>query len=230
MSTWSAESLTWGTLLRERPPGHHWSPRLLSTNRVAAMRLLNERRVSGALLIAAFVLHLGGVVLFNGREFLNWFDGTPTLFAWERGLLIAAYGAAALGVAVLESALHQTVRAVLGRLAAAGFLMAAVLAIIAEASFLSGTAGQTALVVVMVIALLLAEAILGWSLIGSGVASPWVGWVVLVWNLGWLAVLVAAVPDDLYYPILHFLPMLLIGIGLVSQAYTRPHFGEDLSR
>lgn len=187
------------------------------------MRALDEGRLSGALIIAAFMLHLGGVVLFNGREFLNWFDGTPALFAWERGLFIAAYGAAALGVAVLESALHQTVRTVLGRLAATSFLIAAVLAIIVEASFLSRDTGQTALVVVMVIALFLAEAILGWSLIGSGVASPWVGWVVLFWNLGWLAVLVAGVPEDLYYPILHFLPLLLIGIGLVRQAKTQPH-------
>lgn len=187
------------------------------------MRILDEGRVSGALSIAAFMLHLGGVVLFNGREFLNWFDGTPALFAWERGLFIAAYGAAALGVAVLESALHQTVHTVLGRLAATSFLIAAVLAIIVEASFLSRDSGQTALVVVMVIALFLAEAILGWSLIGSGVTSPWIGWVVLFWNLGWLAVLVAGVPEDLYYPILHFLPLLLIGIGLVRQATTQPH-------
>jgi hypothetical protein len=127
-----------------------------------------------------------------------------------------------LGVAVLESALHQTVRTVLGRLAATSFLIAAVLAIIAESSFLTRGTGQTALVVVMVMALLFAEAILGWSLIGSGVASSWIGWVVLFWNLGWLAVLVGWVPDDLYYPILHFLPLLLIGIGLVRQANTRP--------
>jgi hypothetical protein len=184
------------------------------------MSTLDERRVSGGLIIIAFILHLGAVVLFNGREFLNWFDGTPALFAWERGLLIAAYGAAALGVAVLESALHPTVRGVLGRLACTGFLIAAVLAIIAETSFLSGDTAQTALVVVMVIAFFLAEVILGWSLIGSGVASPWIGWVVLLWNLGWLALLVAVVPDDLYYPILHFLPLLLIGIGLVRQART----------
>lgn len=187
------------------------------------MRTLDEGRVSGALIVASFMLHLGGVVLFNGREFLNWFDGTPALFAWERSLLIAAYGAAALGVAVLESALQQTVRGVLGRLACTSFLIAAVLAIIAEISFLSRDTGQTALVVVAVIALFLAEVILGWSLIGSGVASPWIGWVVLFWNLGWLAVLVAVVPDDLYYPILHFLPLLFVGLGLLRRANVQPH-------
>lgn len=187
------------------------------------MRVLNERWVSGGLLVAAFILHLGGVVLFNGREFLSWFDGTPAWFAWERGLFIAAYAAAALGVAVLESALHQTDRAVLGRLAATSFMIAAVLGIIVEASFLTGDTGQTALVVVMVIGLFLAETILGWALIGSGVASPWVGWVVLSWNLGWLAVLVVGVPDDLYFPILHFLPLLLVGIGLVRRANTQLH-------
>jgi hypothetical protein len=187
------------------------------------MRFLNERGVSGALMIAAFMLHLGAVVLFNGRELLSWFDRTPAWFAWERGLLIAAYAAAALGVAVLESALHETVHTVLGRLAATSFLIAAVLAIIAEASFLTRDTGQTSLVVVVVMALLFAEVILGWSLIGSGLVSPWIGWVVLFWNLGWLAVLVGWVRDDLYYPILHFLPLLLIGIGLVRQASTPPY-------
>jgi hypothetical protein len=181
------------------------------------MRIRTERRTSGAFIVAGFVLHLGGVLLFNGRVLFGWFAGTATWFAWERGFFIAAYVASALGVAVLESALHQTGRAVPGRLGATGFLIGAVLAVVVEASFLSQAAGQTPLVVVMVIALLLAEAILGWSLIGSSVASDWVGWVVMVWNLGWLPVLVVAVPDDVYYPILHFLPLLLIGIGLVRR-------------
>jgi hypothetical protein len=178
-------------------------------------------RTSSALIIAGFLLHLGGVLLFNGRFLFGWFVETPTWFTWERGLFIAAYAASALGVAVLESMLHETRRAVPGRLGATAFLMAAVLAIVVEASFLSEDAGQTPLVVVMAIALLLAEAILGWSLIGSGVIPVWVGWAVLIWSLSWLAVLVALTADDLYFPILHFLPLLLIGIGLVRRGTTK---------
>lgn len=178
------------------------------------MSVLAARSTSGALIITGFVLHLGGVLLFNASSTFDWFAETPTSVAWERGLFIAAYAAAALGVAVLESVLNETRRVVPGRLGATGFLIAAVLAIIVEASFISQDAGQTALVVVMVIALLIAEAIIGWSLIGSGVTPVWVGWAVLVWNLGWFAVLITFLADDLYFPILHFVPLLLIGIGL----------------
>src|SRR6266545_7791315 len=50
-----------------------------------AMSTSAERRLSGVLLIAAFLLNLGGVVMFT---FGGGNAGTPALVAWERGLFI----------------------------------------------------------------------------------------------------------------------------------------------
>ena len=161
-----------------------------------------------------FLFHLGGVLIFNGRFFLGWFPETGGWFTWERSLFIAAYATAALGTDLLGFTLLKAGRAVAGRLGATAFLIAALLAILVEASFLGSHAGQTPLVVVMVVALFLAEAIVGWSLIGSDVVSDWIGWAVASWNLACLALVVAAL-DDIYYPALHFLPLLFVGIGLL---------------
>lgn len=179
------------------------------------MRGLAAKRTSGVLLLAGFVLHLVAVLIFNGRFFFGWFPESAGWFTWERSSLIAAYGVAALGVDLLGSSLREHGQAVARRLSATAFLIAAVLAIIVEASFLGNEAGQRPLVVVMVVALFLAGAVLGWALVGSGAAPDWIGWAVAVWNVAWLAVLVAVSADDIYYPILHFLPLLVVGVGLI---------------
>jgi hypothetical protein len=178
---------------------------------------ITPRRTSGVLLVVAFGLHLGGVLIFNGRFFFGWFPQTTAWYTWERSLFIAAYAAAALGVDLLGSMVREAGRAVFGRLAGTAFLIAAVLAIVVEASFLSTDAGQTPFVVVMVVTLFLAEAVLGWSMVGSRLMSDWIGWAVVAWNAGWLVVLVAVAAEDIYYPILHFVPLLVIGIGLLRR-------------
>jgi hypothetical protein len=181
------------------------------------MLALRDARQIGWLLITSFIIHLGGVLLFNGHFLFGWFVETPTWLAWERGAFIAAYATAGLGIAVLGSALRSTPRGVLGRLAATGFVIAALLAIFVEISFIIRGGAETALITVMVVALLVAEATIGWSLISSGVLADWVGWAVLVWNVGWLAVLLSITADDPYFPILHFLPLLLIGVRILSR-------------
>ena len=81
------------------------------------MRIYQPRRVSGLLLLLAFVLNLGGVVLYSlGTEY-GWVVETPTYHAWERALFMSSYVAAALGTAVLEPALAEAGAAILGRLA-----------------------------------------------------------------------------------------------------------------
>ncbi len=174
-------------------------------------------RVSGILLIVAFVLNIGGVVLFNAVMF-EWVVETPILLAWERGLFIAAFVVAALGVAVLEMVLRETGAAVLARLGTTAFLIGAVAALVAEAAFLSGLGDMTPLLVVMVVVLFGAEALLGGALLSSGLVPAWIGWTIVVWNIGWLVVLPVISPGDLYYPILHAIPLLLIGISLAGRA------------
>src|SRR5215207_8511379 len=180
--------------------------------RGTAMRPFAARGLSGVLLIVAFVLNMGGVVLFSGTQFYGWFVDSPTLLAWERSMFIAAYVAAALGVALLENILRETAAAVLARLGVTAFLMAAVVALV---------------VYVMVVLLYVAEAILGAALLGSGAVPAWIGWAMLAWNIGWLLVLPVVSPGDIYYPILHFVPLLLIGIPLARRAASVLRDGGD---
>jgi hypothetical protein len=90
-----------------------------------------------------------------------------------------------------------------------------VIGIIVEASFLSKQGGVPALTVVMVAVLFVAEAILGTGLLASSLLPAWIGWMVIGWNIGWLGILFLARPRDIYYPIIHFCPLLLIGITLL---------------
>jgi hypothetical protein len=178
------------------------------------------RRLSGVLLILSFVLHLGGVLLFSANFFGWYIEKTPTYLIWERGLFMAAYAAAALAVALLEIVLREAGAAVLVRLAATAFVMAAVLALVAEAASLSQQGSMAALVVVMVVLLFIAEAILGGALLNCAVVPAWIAWAMIAWNVGWLLVLPIVSPSDMYYPLLHFIPLLLIGIPLARPSST----------
>ena len=173
-------------------------------------------RISGTLLIGSFALHLVGVIMFNGRNFLDWFAETRAFLSWERGMFMAAFLVSALGVSLLELVLREVnapvLVPVLARLGATAFLIGATLAIVTEALTLSGQSVVDALMVVMVVVLFVAEAILGGALVRSGILPAWVGWTVIAWNIGWLVVLPIVSPGDIYYPILHFVPLLPIGI------------------
>jgi hypothetical protein len=55
---------------------------------------------------------------------------------------------------------------------------------------------------------------------GAGVgarASPWAGWSTIIWNVGILAVLVLTSRYGMYYPVVHFIAPLIIGIALLSR-------------
>jgi len=69
------------------------------------MRVYQPRRVSGLLLLLAFVLNLGGVVMYAVGTSRGWVGETSTYYAWERALFMSSYVAAAFGTAVLEPAL-----------------------------------------------------------------------------------------------------------------------------
>jgi hypothetical protein len=185
------------------------------------MRVYQPRRVSGLLLLSAFVLNLGGVVMYAAGTEYGWIVETPTYHAWERALFMSSYVAAALGTAVLEPALAEAGAAILGRLAAIAFPMAASVALIMEAVTIKGPEPY-ALIVVAVLLLFGAEVLLGAAVLASRLVPAWVGWTAVVWNLAWPAILPILAPGDPYYPILHAIPLLMISIPLI-----RP--GQQLS-
>jgi hypothetical protein len=179
------------------------------------MRLFPPRRVSGLLLLIAFVLNLGGVVMYAAGTEYGWVGETPTYHAWERALFISSYVAAALGSAVLEPALAESGAAILGRLAAIAFPMAASVALVMEAVTINGPEPY-ALVVVAVLLLFGAELLLSVAVLASRLVPAWVGWAAVVWNVAWPAILPIVSPGDPYYPILHAIPLLMISIPLIQ--------------
>ena len=101
--------------------------------------------------------------------------------------------------------------AILGRLAATAFPMAAGVALVMEAL----DQAPPALVVVAVLLLFGAEALLGAATLVSRLVPAWVGWTTVAWNVACPAVLAIVSPGDIYYPALHAIPLLLISIPLV---------------
>jgi hypothetical protein len=191
------------------------------------MRLFPPRRLSGLLLLLAFALNLGGVVMYSAGTAYGWVGETPTFHAWERALIMGCYVAAALGTAVLEPALGGAGAAVLGRLAVVTFSMAASVALVMEALGLGGLYPPP-LMVAAVLLLFGAGALLGGSVLAGRLVPAWVGWTAVVWNVAWPAVL-STLGDvlprvssgDLYFPILHAIPLLLIGTPL-SRPWEEP--------
>jgi hypothetical protein len=179
------------------------------------MRVYQPRRVSGLLLLIAFILNLGGVVMYAAATEYGWLVETPTYYAWERALVMSSYVAAALGTAVLEPALAEAGAAILGRLAAIAFPMAASVALVMEAVTINGPE-QYALIVVSVLLLFGAELLLGAAVLACRLVPAWVGWAAVAWNVVWPAILPIASPGDLYYPILHAIPLLMISIPLIQ--------------
>ena len=179
------------------------------------MRVYQPRRVSGLLLLLAFVLNLGGVVMYAVGTSRGWVGETSTYYAWERALFMSSYVAAALGTAVLEPALAEAGAAILGRLAAIAFPMAATVALVMEAVTINGPEPY-ALIVVAVLLLFGAEVLLGAAVLTSRLVPVWVGWAAVIWNLAWPALLPLLSPGDSYYPILHAIPLLMISIPLIQ--------------
>jgi hypothetical protein len=70
-------------------------------------------------------------------------------------------------------------------------------------------------IVMYVLLAFLAQAAFGVSLLRTGLLPGWVGWATIVWNLAWLVVLPIVSPRDIYYPVLHHVAPLLIGIALL---------------
>ncbi|HEX9835033.1 MAG TPA: hypothetical protein VGA66_18460 [Mycobacterium sp.] len=173
--------------------------------------------VSGILLIVSFVLSVGGAVVLYNRRVYGGFDA----FTWERGLVMAGYVAAAIGVLLLGGVLRQARSAVGARVVTTIFVLAAIFALVGEASLLiEGFSMDWGRVIVLF--LFAAEAIMGVALFKSGLVPNWVAWTVILWDVLAPAVLLIVSSDDIYYPPLHFIPLLVIGIALVGRARHMP--------
>jgi len=177
---------------------------------------VSERSITGSLLVLASLTGFVGVALFtfNGR-------GEPSstqLFVMTRTFILAAAITTALGLALLESVLRDAGERVLSRLGLVGFVLGAAFIVVTEANLIDNGSGYAySLTRVYVVLAFLAQAAFGGALVRARVVSTWVGPATTAWNLGWLALLLVI---DLgggpgYYPVLHYIAPLAIGIELI---------------
>ena len=178
----------------------------------------SELRLTGMSLILSSVIFMIAAALFTIRFILEWpIGGAPTFFLWERSLVIAALLGALLSFTLLKRVLEAAGDGILSSMALVLFLVAAILDVVAETmSYPSDTIVYPP-VVAYVILSFLGQAVFGMALLRTGLLPMWVGWVTVVWNLGMLVFLIVTKPQDMYYPWLHYVAPLLIGIALLRK-------------
>lgn len=184
---------------------------------IATQGLSTRTFAASLLVMSAFVFLVGGV-LFTGRAFLKWqMAETPSFVIWERGFVIAAIVAMVLGLALLDDMLRAAGDMFLSRLGMVAFLTGAVVVVAAETAYLGKRDWLYPQIVFYVVVAFLAQAAFGAALLQTGLVASWVGWTTIIWNLLWLVVLLIFSPRNMYFPALHHVAPLIIGIVLLSQ-------------
>jgi hypothetical protein len=186
---------------------------------MADQRFWSFNTVTGYVLVVGFVANLAGVLMFLYRGGLQASaPPSPSYFVWERSLLTAAVVLTAIGLVLLEEYLQNTNGQILARVGATAYLFGAVFIVIVEALSLSqGNVNTYPLVVIYVVLALLAQAVIGAALLQSGLLPAWAGWVAILWNIAFLIILPVTSPRDMYYPFVHHVVPLVIGIALLRK-------------
>ena len=178
--------------------------------------LISEQVAAGWLLILSAAIFVIGGLLYTGRAIWKLPAGeTPTYLLWERGFIMAAILVATLGLLLLERLIEAAGERVLAPSGMAIYLIGVVLVLVAETYNLSKHEWLYAPIVVFIILAFLGQAVIGLALLRAGFLPAWVGWAAILWSLGWLIVLPIARPQNMYYPWLHYVAPLLIGIALL---------------
>ncbi len=174
------------------------------------------QRLSGiAMSVAVFPLMLG-VFLFLRRSGIRSAEPPGELvYLWERGSILAAAVLTALGLVLLETRFQDTSGGALARLGAWAFFFGAVLLVVGEAKTFPLGPPNYPLIVFYVVLAFLGQAAIGAAILRAGLLTPWIGWMTIIWNLGWLVILPITTPSDIYFPVLHHLMPLVIGIALL---------------
>lgn len=194
------------------------------------------QRITGVLLVAGFIAAVTGIVMFVGGGGLDdTRSATGTYLIWERGFLLSAVVLTALGFVLLAEMLEARGDQVFARLGSTAFLIAAILLVTAELMGLPFGDPNYRLIVAYVVLALIGQAMLGFSVLWTHLLQRWIALAAIAWSLGWLVFLVIANPDDLYFPILHHVIPLVIGVSLLTGERKRDasvlegHSAEDES-
>jgi hypothetical protein len=173
--------------------------------------------IAGWLLILSAMVFAVGGMLYTGRAIWKWpAAGVPAFMRVERGFVIAALLIAVLGFNLLEGLLGAAGDTILAPSGMILFLTGAVVVIVAEASFLSRQEWNYSAIVVFIVLAFVGQAVFGVALLQTSLLPGWIGWATILWNLAWLVILPITRPANMYYPWLHYVAPLLIGIALLS--------------
>jgi hypothetical protein len=170
-----------------------------------------SRSAAASLLLAA-AANCAAVVLFSLRDGVN--NGPPPnhdYLVLERGLFMAGMIVSALGFSLLAERDRDSALLRFGTL---GYFAAGIVGVVAETMDLARLEAYPTTVAYVVIAFL-GQAIIGLALARSGLITPWLGWLTVAWNVAWLVGLSIRSPDDVYFPVLHLLMPIAIGIALL---------------
>ena len=184
-----------------------------------AANLLSEQVVTGWLLILSSMLFLPSGLLYTARAIWQrpWAQSRRYLFL-ERGLVMAVMLTVTLGFILLAQLLENAGDSVLSSRGMMIFLISAVLIIGAECLSLGRQEGLYPTIVVSVILAFTSQALFGLSILPTDNLPLWVGWTAVIWNLAWLVILPIARRQNMYYPWLHYVAPLIIGIMLLGTA------------
>jgi hypothetical protein len=91
-----------------------------------------------------------------------------------------------------------------------------VLVVSAETKFIDNDEWNYPQVVTFVVLALLAQAAFGGALLQTGLVPTWAGWATLIWNFGYLLIIVMVHPREVYYPAIHYVAPLIIGLALLA--------------
>jgi len=178
--------------------------------------LLSERLITAILLIASLIIFTVGGMLYTGRAIWKWPVGQTIVFLrWERGFVILATLVNLCGMVLLENMLRAAGESIIARLALTTYLVGVVVVIVAELSYLHTRDWVYPQIVFYVVLAFLAQAAFGAALLRTGLVAGWAGWATILWNLVWLVVLSIAAPHNMYFPALHHVAPLIIGIALL---------------
>ena len=181
------------------------------------LQLWSTGRIAGLVLILGVAATFPGLLMFGLRGGHR--GGAPrsrSHYILERGLIMAGVVLTAIGFVLLADALQPTAGRSLAISGAAAYFFGGVLIVAAEALNLTlGYAQVYGLVVSYVIIAFLAQAIIGGALLQAGSVAGWIGWATIFWNIAWLAGLARFARRDMYFPVLHHVAPLLIGIALL---------------
>jgi hypothetical protein len=178
---------------------------------------ISARTAAASLLVLSFMIFFVAGILFTGRALWKWeIKNLSTYMLWERSLVIVSTVTTSLGLVLLSDLLNAGGDTFLARLGTTAYSFGAVLVVSAETSFVSKEEWNSVQVILYVILALLGQAAIGAALVQIGFTSAWIGWVTIIWNVGFLLIFIIVRPREVYYPVIHFFAPLVIGLGLAA--------------